>query len=144
MLEFALIFPMLIILLFGFIEFGRLLYQQNELTKALTIGARFVARAPDAVAADCGAGGSWAAVTSQATNMVAYSLNGEPRLPGLDEPGAVTFISTSGSASGTSACVIKAAAHTQFDALFGETMVPFLNAGWVDLNALDEERYIGE
>lgn len=144
MVEFALVFPLLVVLLFGFIEFGRALYQQNVLTKALSSGSRFVARSPDALTVDCGPGSEWSDATSRAADLVVYSSSGGPRLPGLDDPGAVTFAASATASGSMTACVIKGSASTDFAGLFGAQLVPFLGIGSVKLNAVDEERYIGQ
>lgn len=49
LVEFALILPLLVLLLFGIIEFGLLLYNQQVLTNASREGARYgiVSRVPD-------------------------------------------------------------------------------------------------
>jgi Flp pilus assembly protein TadG len=48
MVEFAIIAPILFTFLFGIIDFGRALFQYNNLTNAARIGARFAAtRLPD-------------------------------------------------------------------------------------------------
>ena len=41
--EFALVLPILVVLAFGIIDFGRLLYTYNNLTSAVREGARFAA-----------------------------------------------------------------------------------------------------
>lgn len=144
MVEFAVILPLLMILLLGFIEFGRVLYQQNVLTKALTSGARFVARHPEALAVDCSPGAAWSAVTDLATELVVFSNTRAPRVPGLNDPGAVTFTASAQGTGSTTACVIRGAARTQFTGLLGERLLPFTNMGSIELNALGEERYIGQ
>jgi Flp pilus assembly protein TadG len=144
MVEFAVILPLVILLLFGFTEFGRMLYQQNVLTKALASGSRFVSRSPEALTIDCAPGPNWAGVTTQASDLVVFSQTGEPRLPGLNDAGAVTFSSTAQAIGGGTACVIKGAARTEFTGVFGERLVPFMSAGSIVLSALDEERYVGQ
>lgn len=144
MVEFAVLLPLVVLLLFGFTEFGRMLYQQNVLTKALASGSRFVSRSPEALTVDCAPGPNWAGVTSQASDLVVFAGSGEPRLPGLNDPGAVTFTSTAQAIGGGTACVIRGAAQTEFTGLFGERLVPFMNAGTIVLNVLDEERYVGQ
>lgn len=145
MIEFALVFPLLILLLFGFIEFGRLLYQQNEMTKALATGARFIARSPLALTADCLPGGAWTQIKAEAIELVVYGdgHNGQPRIAGLDDAGAVDFTSKSNSVAGQTACVIQAEASTEFANTFSGIFLPFMGAESVSVNALNEERYIG-
>jgi Flp pilus assembly protein TadG len=43
MVEFAIVLPVLLLLVFGIIDFGRALYTQNNLTSAVREGARFAA-----------------------------------------------------------------------------------------------------
>jgi Flp pilus assembly pilin Flp len=52
--EFALLLPVLIILLFGVISVGLLYNQQLSLTQAAREGARFAATLPDAPVGECG------------------------------------------------------------------------------------------
>ncbi len=144
MVEFAFILPLVILLVFGFIEFGRMLYQQNVLTKALATGSRFVSRSPEALTVNCAPGPAWAGVTDRASELVMFAAPGEPRLPGLNDPGAVTFTSAAQALGGGTACVIQGVARTQFAGLFGARLVPFMDAGAIVLSASDEERYIGQ
>jgi hypothetical protein len=145
MLEFGLILPMLVILLFGSAEVGRVLYQQNELTKAAIAGTRFIARSPDAVATGCGQGAAWGAATATASALIAFSQDtGEVRLVGLDEPGAIVFSLRSEMLDGQSVCIIQTDARVTFAGLFGDTIIPLMNTGMVELNAIEEERYIGD
>ncbi|MBL4820618.1 MAG: pilus assembly protein [Gammaproteobacteria bacterium] len=148
--ELAIILPLLVILLFGFIELGRALYQTNTLTKAVTVGARYLARAPGAVTTDCEEGLEWPANKAQAKTLVVYASDddtGPPILPGLDA-GAITFAVapvSAGSGSGAvTACVITVQASSEFAAIFGDSIVPMLNLGPIELNAAVEERYIGD
>ena len=143
MLEFALVLPLLTVLLFGFIEVGRLLYQENTLTKAVLSGARFIARHPDALTTACAPGTAWAGAAAQAAQFVAFTQNGAARLPGLDAS-AISFNVRAEMVAGRHACVIEAEARTGFDALLGATLVPFANLGPIELIAQAEERYIGD
>ncbi|MGV3591101.1 MAG: TadE/TadG family type IV pilus assembly protein [Gammaproteobacteria bacterium] len=144
MLEFALIFPMLVILLFACAEVGRLLYQQNELTKAVMAGSRFIARSPDALTAACAQGSAWAAATATATNLIAYSHDSTLRLPGLGSAGAIVFTPRSETLAGQAVCIVRTQATTTFAGLFGDTVIPLLDTGAVELNAVEEERFIGD
>lgn len=144
LIEFALVFPMLSMLLFGFVELGRMLYQQNELTKALLTGARYIAREPEALDGGCAPGPAWAAASAQAVQLVALTGAGAARLPGLDAAGAVTFTPRADAVDGELACVIEADARADFAALLGDAVVPFMDLGPIELNAQEEERYIGD
>lgn len=142
MIEFCIVAPLLFLLLFGFTELGRLLYQQNQLTKQVTTGARYIARIPDAInRSDCSAGPGWAAAVSTGQDLVARTVDGEPALPGL-APTDVTFTVTALNVS-TPACVIRAEAEVNYITLFGDSPTPFVNIGPVVLNTSAEERYLG-
>lgn len=142
LIEFSILSPLLFLLLFGFTEMGRLLYQQNQLTKQITTGARYIARIPDAVdKTDCSTGPAWATAVSTAQIMVAQSIIGDAALPGL-EPGDVTFTVSALNVS-TPACVIRAEAQVGYISVFGESPAPFLNIGPALLNTSAEERYLG-
>jgi Flp pilus assembly protein TadG len=150
MVEFAVLLPVLVILVFGFTEIARAVMQTNTLTKAVTVGARYVARIPDAVdTSSCSAGTAWGAATTEAELLVENETAGTGTviLPGLDAGGAIIFSvgsETSGSGAGlVNACVITVTAQAQFAALFGDSIVPLLNLGPINLNAQAEERYIG-
>jgi Flp pilus assembly protein TadG len=143
LVEFSIISPLLFVLMFGFAEMGRLLYQQNQLTKQVTTGARYIARIPNAVnPANCNTGAGWANATATASNLISQSVSGETVLPGLDAAGAITF-SVASSAVGTNACVIRVEAAVDYRTMFGASPVPFLNIGPVVLNTSAEERFIG-
>lgn len=146
LVEFAIILPLLVILLFGFVELGRALYQENMLTKAVTTGARFISRVPEAVTDTCQPGTVWNTATTQAGALIAYADagTGSVRLPGLDDPGAVTFSTRDDAVGGQPVCVIRVEAAAQFAAIFGDSVVPFLDLGPITLTASAEERYIGE
>jgi len=150
MVEFAVLLPIFVILVFGLIELGRALFQTNTLTKAVNLGARYVARIPDAVTGACGQGSEWGTATTQAELLVerANGGTGAVILPGLDDSGAITFsVAAESSGSGSSsvsACVITVQAQAQFAALFGDSIVPMLDLGPINLSAQAEERYIGE
>lgn len=142
LIEFSVVSPLLFILLLGFSEMGRLLYQQNQLTKQVTTGTRFIARIPDAINKnDCSAGPGWGAAVSAAQNLVARTVNGEPVLPGL-EPANVIFTVNAVNVS-TPACVIRAEAGVDYVTLFGQSAMPFISLGPVLLNTSAEERFLG-
>jgi hypothetical protein len=142
LIEFSILSPLLFLLLFGFTETGRLLYQQNQLTKQVTTGARYLARIPDAVnTGDCSIGPGWAAAVTSAQKLVAQSINGDPVLPGL-APSDVSFNVIALNVS-TPACVIHAEADVDYITIFGDSPTPFLNLGPVVLNTSAEERFLG-
>jgi hypothetical protein len=138
LVEFAIVLPIIIILAFGFTELGRALYQQNQLSKEVSVGARYVARYADAVNSDCGPGAEWAAATVWASNQVAATLNNLT-------PGDVVITVEGRSIAGVpgSICIIQVIATMNFDAVFGDSIVPLLNLGPITLSARTEERYLG-
>ena len=139
MVELALVLPILTLLLFGFIEVGRALYQQNMLTKAISTGSRFISRAPDAVTASCQPGATWAQAISQARALITYpGTGGQLLLDGLDDGDALTFSVRQQSG----VCVIRIEASLAYAAIAG--IIPMLNDGALGLNATAEERYIGD
>lgn len=142
-MEFTVVSPLLFMLLFGFSEMGRLLFQQNQLTKQVIAGTRYLARIPNAVnTVACTSGSSWAGATATAQNLIALDLDGNAVLEGLDAEGAIVF-SVESVNVGTSACVIRVDVEVSYITLFGDSPVPFLNPGPIILNSSAEERYIG-
>lgn len=71
--EFALALPLLLVLVFGTMEFANVLYQQHVITKGAQEAARFAARNPALVSsASCApTGGGWAGATAAAANIAA-------------------------------------------------------------------------
>lgn len=59
MVEFAILLPLMIVLVFGITEMGRAIYQQNTLSKAVASGARYMSRSAQSVNADCTQAGQW-------------------------------------------------------------------------------------
>ena len=147
MIEFAVLLPLLVIMVFGFAELGRALHQQRALTESVLAGARFLSRAPGAVTVACAPAASWPVQSARARLIVVYPDPADPvtpRLPGLDADGAVTFTVHAASAPGVTGCVVRAEADVPFAAIFGDAVVPLLRLGRFDLTAETEERYIGD
>jgi len=139
MVELALVLPILMLILFGFIEVGRALYQQNTLTKAISTGARFISRAPDGVTASCQPGATWQQTVDQARALITYpGTSGRLLLNGLEDDEALVFSVRQVSA----VCVIRIEANLAYVAIAG--IIPILNNGGIALNATVEERYIGD
>src|SRR5687768_3661319 len=139
MIELALVFPILTMLLFGFLEFGRALYQDNTLTKMLLTGARHLAREPDALDGGCSPGSAWSGAYAEAQQLVAFQADGSPRLPGM-AAGDVTFSSR----AQDGACVITANAAVPLQTIFGDLILTLLDIDSITLGANIEERYIGD
>ena len=74
-LEFAMVLPLLLLIVFGIIEFGRAYYQYNTLTKAIRDGARYMSKHVYS-----------ATYETSTKNLVVYGNTfgtGTPILPGL-------------------------------------------------------------
>jgi hypothetical protein len=147
--EFAIILPLLVLLVFGITELGRALYQWNTLTKAVAVGARYMARANgDLVTEDCDPGTTWNDFQPKAENLVIYGQRtaGDPLLAGLQ----VTVLQPEEhSYDYGDACVIVVEATADFESIFGGSRLPSLygllgDGGKITLRARTEERYIGE
>ena len=165
MVEFTIVLPLMILILFGITELGRALYQENTLDKAVNTGARYLARMPDIATFDdhTGSGNcTWAdtsqpevaAAVAEAQNLVAYgsdTTHTTSLLPGL-VPGnvVVNFIGDDEAYTNINKndglvqiCIIRVSVTVDFVGLFGDIVVPFTNIGGITLNAVTEERYIG-
>ena len=147
MVEFAIMLPLIVVLVFGITELGRAIYQQNTLSKAVASGARYMSRSAESVQSDCTQGTNWGASVSNAANLVAFgrqSGTGTALLPDLDASDVSFTLEQRTVAGSGPACVILATASVPFRAVFGDTLVPFLDLDPVTLNATVEERYHGE
>ena len=147
MVEFAILLPLMVVIVFGITELGRAIYQQNTLSKAVASGARYMSRSAQSVASDCSQGANWAASIVNAANLVAYGRQsglGDPLLPELDAADVSFVLEQRSVTGGGNACVILVTATVPFQAIFGETVVPFLDLDPITLNATVEERYHGE
>ena len=154
LVEFAIVLPLMLLMLFGITELGRALYQENTLTKAVNTGARYLARVPDIATFDdhTGSGNcTWSdtsAAVAEAQNLVANGSDTTPLLPGLDPDDDVevdfeySTITKYGNIP-VQICIVRVSAAVPFAGLFGEIVVPFTNLGSITLNAVAEERYIG-
>ena len=69
--EVALVFPFMALIIFGTLETGNLIYQQHVITKGVQEAARYAARSPALIetAACPPANASWLAVADQAKNV---------------------------------------------------------------------------
>lgn len=141
MVEFAIVLPLLVILVFGITELGRAIYQQQTLTKATATGARFMARAFDVLDDDCNTQGDWSTKVTQAKLLVVTAGKDDPVVPGLTV-GDVTIIAEP-RLSG-SVCVVKVTVATTFEGIFGDRLIPLTNFGMPILNTRAEEVYIGD
>lgn len=151
MVEFAIVLPLLVMLVFGITELGRAMYQLNTISKAAVTGVRYLARVNGLVDRDdCTRDATiWGEVIPLATNLVIYGNAagvGDPRLPGMD----VEFDSQRVSVTGeddevAAACVISVEVSAGFVSIFGgDTLIPFTSIGQITLTQTAQERFIGE
>lgn len=158
MVEFAIIVPIMVLLVFGITELGRALYQWNTLTKAVVTGARYMARSNgNLMDDDCdenknaGSGGTWNKHEDIAKNLIRYGQKGAGAAEDLLLPGLqVTKIeSNEQSHAYGDGCVIIVEATADFESIFGGSRIPSLygalgDGNLITLTARTEERYIGE
>lgn len=141
--EFAILFPVLVMLLFGITEFGRALYQKNMLTQALAAGSRYIARYPGIT---CGSENApWGTAEADAINIIMYgtkTAGTEAIIPNIT--GAMIHINSFAD-DDTSACVIEITTDgVPFAGVFGTTYsVPLSGIGMITIEATTQERYIG-
>jgi Flp pilus assembly protein TadG len=81
LVEFAIVLPILLLLVFGIIDFGRALYTANNLTAAVREGARL---ASTQISPDPTTGGSMAAVQT-AVSAYVVAFGGNPGPPTVSE-----------------------------------------------------------
>jgi Flp pilus assembly protein TadG len=94
--EFAIVLPVLLLLLFGVTELGRALVRYNTLTKAVQDGARYAAA--EGLLGTTGNVNVDAQLTTEVRNVVVYGNaagNGTAVLPGL-APGQIQVIDAGG------------------------------------------------
>ena len=148
LVEFAIVAPLLAILLLGLTEFGHALYQHNTLEKAVASGARYVARNYQGipVADDCDITDSeWSTAISRAKQIISYGSvapssvgldHMNPDLPNLDPDDITITLRDDGGV-----CVVRVVADVEYSSIFStifELTLPSM------LFADAEERFIGE
>lgn len=158
MVEFAIILPLLVMLLFGVTEIGRAIYQQNTLHRAIAVGARYLSHKEDIVALNnttCSADETTETTPYSIAKKAAINLivcgeedctNKTPVLPNLvADKVTVTVLEDAklyDETNGLYACIIRVTATAPFSALFSN-LVPFTDLTPPELNAQTEVRYIG-
>ncbi|MGH7054362.1 MAG: TadE/TadG family type IV pilus assembly protein [Stellaceae bacterium] len=90
-IEFALVFPMFLALVFGTIEYGRLLWTREALQETATVGARCMAMSYSA----CASGGSYSAADTT------IYIQGVASLWGLTIPSGNITLNTNATCGGT-------------------------------------------
>ena len=171
MVEFAIVTPLLLLLVFGITELGRSLYQENMLTQAVQAGARYMARVPGILEVDddeCVKTAAWSTAEGVAKNLIVYGkqvAGGDKILANLapdkidishsDDAVVITVTDGGNTYSGQPACVITVeATEVEFVGIFGSVYttppIPFVGGpgtggiNLLQLNAATQERYIGE
>lgn len=158
LVEFAIVLPLLVMLLLGITELGRALYQLNGLTKAAVSGARYLAREYgavefDEVSGNCSQGTEWDSVA--ASNVVIYgkeapTASDEALYPGINVSFGLKSSEAEVDGVGTKGCVITASVSMDFISVMGDegVLIPFSSIDAdllpLTLTANVEERYIGE
>jgi Flp pilus assembly protein TadG len=122
MIEFAIVLPVLLLLILATAEFGRAFFQYNALTKSLRDGARYVAA--KALNGTTGVVMISATLNTQTRNLVTYGNiagSGAPLLPGL-VPANVSVL------AGAPGSVIVSAVYTYVPLFAG--LPPFELGRW--------------
>jgi Flp pilus assembly protein TadG len=156
--EFAIVVPLLVMVVFGITELGRALYELNTLTKATTTGARYLSRIPDAVVMNedetpptCSEGAAWADAAEKAENLVLYGSETEGSKTLVTEMSVSFSIESEArvvtdDSDTTAACVIIANSSAVYTSVFGDEgpIIPFTDIDTFNMYQTVEERYIGE
>lgn len=148
MVEFAIILPLLLIMFLGVAELGRALLFSQRLTQAVEAGARYAARAHEALDPDVCAVIPEAVITN-ARNLVVFGQvagGGQAVVPGLDDDEDnvdVTPLIRTVTGVGD-VCVVQVSASVQYEGIFGAQFIPLLDIEQPTLWATSEERYVGE
>jgi Flp pilus assembly protein TadG len=127
-LEFAIVLPVLLLLLLVTAELGRVMFQYNTLTKSVGAGARYLAA--NALPGTTGVISISAEVEATARNLVVFGSpggGGTPLLPGLST-GAVSVVQTS-------ATHVRVSAEYAYAPLFSEIPVFGLATGSITVPA---------
>lgn len=143
--EFAIILPLLLLMLYGITEIGRAIYQQNILYKGLMAGSRYLARANGVIVLDtddnsCSKGPNFSTMETNTKNLIAATVVDFPGFNTADITINVPAQAVFGDGD-VIGCKIRITADAQFNALF----VPLDSEGFGSFNihAETEERYIG-
>jgi len=151
MVEFAIVAPVLIILILGITEFGHALYQHNTITKAVTVGTRYLARTYNGLDVSCSpVAGVWATAETEASNLIVFgniSGTGTSKIAGLTVSDVTISSPASVSSGAVTGCVVTVAVNAAYDPIFGALFngaSSLLNLPGFHLYAASQERYIGE
>ncbi|MES9899101.1 MAG: TadE family protein [Sedimenticola sp.] len=159
LIEFALIVPLLVILVLGITELGHALFEHNTLQKAVTSGARYLGRSYEGVdTTDCSTGTNWSTAVNRAGNLVLFghvdggttttgdgsSVTNNSILPNVSADMVSVTLQTD---SGTGLCVIRLEADVDYTPIFASLFdndEGLLTLPSFSLYAAAEERFIGE
>ena len=149
--EFAVVLPLLVMLVFGITELGRALYQFNILEKAVISGSRYMSREPDIidpVACSIADSALWAAAVNEARDLVIYGTtrpSGEIPIFSIlaSEPERIDITINNDNDEGI--CVISVVGTVDFISIFGggTDYIPFFGNN-LELQANSEDRYLGQ
>ncbi len=156
LIEFTIIFPLLLLMVLGITELGRALYQKNTLTKAVEVGARYMARvnaegdiidrSTCVVKATGTYPATWSARLGDAEQLVLDTA--QPVLPGLVAADVSFGLDQGLAVSGDEECLVRVSADTGFNPILGPLTLPIINVTFdltqVRIHAKSEEQYIGE
>jgi hypothetical protein len=139
---------------FGSIELGRALIQQNQVSQRVDVAARFLSRGENLLTAPpaCGAGAGWSDALNRSQDMLFY---GEPIDPGglstffpnlieSDFTLSITATAITGVTDVVPGCVIRVAVSgVPFNSIFGgSSIVPLLEIAPIRFSASSEVRYV--
>ncbi len=147
MVEFAILLPLLLLMLYGITEIGRALYQQNTLYKGLVAGSRYLGRANNIITIDLDTKTctknepSYSVMEGRAKSIIASTVT---TFPHFSTDNVVITVPTDAIEVGdVVGCKIQIIANVLFEPVFvpiafgDDIMGPFT------IHAEIEERYIG-
>lgn len=157
MVEFAILFTVLVILFVGITELGRALFFQHKLLKAVESGARFMGRGWEAVDPEtCAEDSGWDAAVTAATNLAVYGRTTDtdsvaPAITNFDPTDVTVSVEARDVTDVGTVCVVRVDASVLYAGLFfggGGFLPPIIMGGdpggsWT-LTASSEERYVGD
>ena len=76
LIEFAIVFPVLLLMFAGTTELGRMFYTYNSLAKATRGGARYLSTLQDVTASTCGSSGQISCTTAAKNMVLCGNVNG--------------------------------------------------------------------
>ena len=156
--EFALVLPLLVILAFGAIEMGWMIWQHEIITKGVRDGVRYLTRVP-VTCTSVGSGGTFSSADQQAAINLVKTGTTSSANPILRAYDSATFTidvdcrdaASLGLAGGTYAPVVRMTAEVPFDDFTGDAADNFhseflaiLGIGDVTFTVIHEEVNVGE